>query len=1005
MSSENANPADTTPPNPPSDTPPSPPAQPAAAPVDSGAAVVDPQPKALTDATPPVIAPPADATPAAPPQAPASAAASAPVVKPAPAVIQESLGEKRVSLPLAFVSIAFVTLALLLFVKDIRRMQQDKGGIAPALAMARERMSLVEDTSNGWFPAPRDPIFSWDDDAQGWTYEAGSPALPTFGERPSGPAVQVATQAPALQVGSLSDHPARGNLLAVPVSFPDPATILRETSLGPTDPHKLHGIRFIAYDVYVPKNCPGFVGCLFFLKDKDGLWYQARTRAAMVPGEWTTVTADIRGDSPDVTPLGHLGQWDDNQASKVRMVGLTFYGDKKWSGKIHVDNLRGWMRPQRFKQVVENLVGGTIPTPIAPEKIRILEKLLPETEKFKEDAVQVINFRTDPPAPTNPDGQASSPPMVRKFETLTLRFELNRQIDNPFDPEKCDVTCIVESKSGRTTEHVGFWFQDYDRNERFVTDELRPMGRPEWRVRITPREEGEHIYRLRVKLKGEAPLELPPQTFFCMPSDGKGFVRISKTDSRYFEFENGEFFYPVGHNISSPVDIRCWKEVFKQDPPAGRGLPMYRDFFDKMQKNGENTVEVWMASWWLGIEWTSRWRDFYGAGRYSLQNAWKLDYLLDMARDRGIYVHLVIDNHGKFSAWCDWEWDNNPYNINSPGDNGVVHTAEEFFTDPTCRKWHKNKLRYIAARWGANSTVLGWELVSEYDLVGGTGQVVNRQAHPRMVFHRSPVLQTWAREMIGYLRQTDPYGRPITNHYATDYKWIDVDLARESLGVGQPLFDYVVTDVYRPVEKRYMQAALDNQKWFNSYLVGEARKPFWITEYGGDFNAAPPAFLHSDVHCGLWATWMTEGAGTPLFWWYDFIDQNNLYTYYKAFSNYIKGEDRRGLNGLTVPMTVTAGGGSGAVVGYCYRWPNGAYGWVYNDAAMRSMPPEEERPRHESVETVIAELSAGTYKIEYWDCYEGRVVNTETAEVVAGKPLRLKFPPFVNNMAVKVKKQ
>jgi len=920
---------------------------------------------------------------------------------------REAAGEKRLSFPLALLAIACVGGGILLFVKDIRKMQADKGGIAPQHSIASASMKIVEDTANGWFPSPRDPIFSWDQDEQGWSYEAGSPVLATFSAAVSEKEAAARSAPPEtklLQIVQPPDSGVRGNVLSVAVNFPDPATILRETSVGPNDPYKLHGIRFISYDVFVPKECPGFVGCLLFLKDKDGLWYQARTRAAMVPGEWTTVTADIRGESPDITPLGHQGQWDDNQASKVRMVGLTFYGDKQYDGQVFVDRLRGWMRPQRFKQTLEMLAGGGSPVPIDPKRLAELNQLLGDVGKFKEEPIQIMNFRTDPPSPSNADGVASTPPSVKKFETLTLRFELNRQIDNPFDPEKADVTCLVEGKSGKTMEHTGFWYQDYDRNVRFVTDELRPMGRPEWRVRITPREEGEHVYRLRVKLKNEPILELPPQTFVCSPSDGKGFIQVSKKDARYFEHENGDFFYPVGHNISSPVDIRCWKEIFKMDPPAGRGLPMYVDFFDKMQKNGENTVEVWMASWWLGIEWTSRWRDFYGAGRYSLQNSWKLDYLLDLAKQRGIYAHIVIDNHGKFSAWCDWEWDNNPYNINSPGDNGVVHTAEEFFTDPTCRKWHKNKLRYIAARWGSAPTIMGWELVSEYDLVGGSSQVVNRAEHPRRVFHKSPVLKTWAREMISYLRTADPYGRPITNHYATDINWIDTDLAREQMGAGAPLFDYVVTDVYRPIEKRYMQSALENQRWFQTNLAGELKKPFWITEYGGDFNAAPPAFLHSDVHCGIWATWMTEGAGTPLFWWYDFIDQNNLYTYYRAFSNYIKGEDRRGLNGTSVPMTVTAGGGSGAVLGYCYRWPNGAYGWVYNDAAMRSMPPVEERPTHEGVESVIAELSPGTYTVEYWNCYDGKIAKTETQDVKAGHPIKLKFPTFVNNMAVKVKK-
>jgi hypothetical protein len=597
-----------------------------------------------------------------------------------------------------------------------------------------------------------------------------------------------------------------------------------------------------------------------------------------------------------------------------------------------------------------------------------------------------------------------TPPVVRRFETLTVRFELNRQVDNPFDPEKIDVTCTVKTPSGKTLEHAGFWYQDYDRAERFEDDDLRPMGRPEWRVRITPREAGEHTYSLCVKFPNEEPLQLPARPFVALPSEGKGFIRVSERDRRFLEFETDKFFYPIGHNVSTPVDIRCWREIFKQDPPAGRGLRMYENVFDKMQAHRENTVEVWMASWWVGIEWTSRWRNYYGAGRYSLQNAWKLDSLLDMARQRGIYVHLVLDNHGKFSQWCDWEWDNNPYNSKSPGDNGVVPTAEQSFSDPTARKWHRNKLRYIAARWGADPAILGWELVSEYDLVGGlhNQDKIKRERYP-IGFHCSPTLQNWAREMIGHLRQCDVYDHPVTNHYATDYRLVDEQLARELTPEGKPLLDYVATDAYRGT-RPYSIIALQTQAWAAARLTSPALKPFWITEYGGDFNVGVPhSGLDADVHCGLWVTWMTEGVGTPLFWWYDFIDRYNLYTYYRAFANYVEGEDRRGLNGTVVPqLPITAGGGG--LAGQAYRWSRGAYAWVYSNEAMNLMPPANARVQITGAEALIPELEAGKYAIEYWDCYEGKIAATTTTEIAAGQALPLKFPPFGNNMAVKVKK-
>jgi len=919
------------------------------------------------------------------------------------------------NIPVSVAAVLLLIWAAILLWRDYTGTMKEQGSRAAAFLLAEEALNKVEDPGSGWYPAPVDPIFSWEQSTQDWVYEADSPASPSFGKTPETAAAPVQDSSePALQIVATGDR-ARGNALSVPVSFPDPATVYRETTPKVDgDQARLQGIRFMAYDVFVPRDCPGYVGCLLFLKDKDGLWFQARTRASLVPGNWTTVTADIRGDSPDVTPLGHLGQWDDNQATKTRMLGITFYGDKPYKGQVWLDNFRGWMRASRFQQMVAGL-GGPNSQPVPPERAKQLKDLVDRAKECKDDPLEVVNLRTIPAADDGPDASA---PVVRRFETLTVRFELNRQVDNPFDPDKADVTCLVKTPGGKTIEHLGFWYQDYDRGERFVDDALEPIGRPEWRVRITPREEGQYTYQVCIKLnrrdetrKDEAQrkldeLTLPPRPFVSVASDSRGFIRVAQKDRRFFEFETGAFFYPIGHNISTPVDIRCWKEIFHKDPPAGRGLAMYSELFPKLLQNRENTIEVWMASWWVGIEWTARWRDYYGAGRYSLQHAWKLDYLMDLAHKHGLYIHLVIDNHGKFSQWCDWEWDNNPYNSRSRFDNGIVATAEDFFLDPTARKWHKNKLRYIAARWGADPTVLGWELVSEYDLVGGLHNMDKgkRLPYPKG-FHCSPTLQNWAREMIAHLRQCDPYGHPITNHYATDYTWIDPQLVREALPDGSPLVDYVATDAYR-ADRPYTLAALRMQRWVASNLPGNALKPFWITEYGGDFNVGVPhSGLDADVHAGMWATWMTDGVGTPLFWWYDFVDHYNLYTYYRAFANYIDGEDRRGIAGIIEPLIITGGTGAGELQSAAYRWNSGLYAWVYNNAAMNLMPPPDARPRHNNVEAQVPALDAGKYKIEYWDCFEGKIIHTEVKDIAAGQALLLKFPTFAANVALKVKKQ
>jgi hypothetical protein len=214
-----------------------------------------------------------------------------------------------------------------------------------------------------------------------------------------------------------------------------------------------------------------------------------------------------------------------------------------------------------------------------------------------------------------------------------------------------------------------------------------------------------------------------------------------------------------------------------------------------------------------------------------------------------------------------------------------------------------------------------------------------------------------------------------------------------------PVFDYIVGDAYRS-RAGYAEMALQWSNYFGSNLG--TKKPFWVTEYGGNWDATSIPRLAADLHGGLWATWMTNAAGTPLLWWYDFVDRENLYFHYRAFADFIRGEDRRRLNGTTRRIIPTRQRGS--LRGLAYQWKHGAYVWVYDRQAMQEMPSMADRPLHDGVQARVTGLRPGTYRIEYWDTYEGRISAVQEAEVAAPGSVTLAFPDFHSDMAVKVKR-
>ena len=105
--------------------------------------------------------------------------------------------------------------------------------------------------------------------------------------------------------------------------------------------------------------------------------------------------------------------------------------------------------------------------------------------------------------------------------------------------------------------------------------------------------------------------------------------------------------------------------------------------FHKAFDNGVNFIRTWMANWWLGIEAPRTYAPGYeGLGKYNMENAWKLDYLLSQGRRRGIYIELTLLNHGLFHRKVDSEWYENPYNVLN---GGPLKRPSQFFTDPKAK--------------------------------------------------------------------------------------------------------------------------------------------------------------------------------------------------------------------------------------------------------------------------------------------------------------------------------
>ena len=93
---------------------------------------------------------------------------------------------------------------------------------------------------------------------------------------------------------------------------------------------------------------------------------------------------------------------------------------------------------------------------------------------------------------------------------------------------------------------------------------------------------------------GDSVLETGWREFRVAPSAARGFVQVSERDSRYFEFSNGEFFFPIGLNLHTIQDLRG-DRVVEGPPTIDRGTYTFDEYFDSLAAHDANLAEIWMG--------------------------------------------------------------------------------------------------------------------------------------------------------------------------------------------------------------------------------------------------------------------------------------------------------------------------------------------------------------------------------------------------------------------------
>jgi len=440
---------------------------------------------------------------------------------------------------------------------------------------------------------------------------------------------------------------------------------------------------------------------------------------------------------------------------------------------------------------------------------------------------------------------------VPRYEKVEFRLELQGAYENVFDPQEIEVNGRFRSPDGKTVIVPGFYFQDYTRRLRGRVEILTPKGPAGWRIRFAPTRAGRYTVVVTARDRTGKRVQSQPVRFECIPSQNPGFVRRSPTDARYFIFDNGRPYVPIGANV-------CWG--------GARGTFDYDDWLPRYGTAGCCYFRVWLGPGWttFGLERVGELADRYGVGKFDLANAWRLDYVLDLAARNGLYVMLCIDSFNELRKEREGAyggWGSTPHNA---ANGGPLKEPREFWTDPVMLRLYRNKLRYLVARYGWSTHVLSWEFWNEVDIISPAAYLPEEVAH-------------WHAQMSDYLRSTDPWKHLQTTSFANSSGRPEIDRL--------PQMDYTQTHNYGARDTASELA--DWQKRKETY-----GKPHYVGEFGTDAGGGEQQLDPEGIalHSGLWSTLLSGSAGSAMLWWWDsHIHPNNLYYHFAALNRFVKG--------------------------------------------------------------------------------------------------------------------
>ena len=409
---------------------------------------------------------------------------------------------------------------------------------------------------------------------------------------------------------------------------------------------------------------------------------------------------------------------------------------------------------------------------------------------------------------------------AERYKKYEITVEVAAEYTNPYDFDDFHLYGEFVTPSGKRQLVDGFYRENFRIHISNKGDQLFPHGKPEWKIRFTPKEIGTYSFHVAgVDRKGRRN-EFPVKTFRVTESDSNGSIRVSSTDPNYLQFDSGRKFYGIGYAAHFWGDTHI--------------LTFLKHYITQLAFFGANYTSINLEN----IQDCGFKLETARLGWYNQENSCKLDYIIEIAENRGVFL-LPCLNQTAMGLAANWK--SNKYNR---ANGGPCESPSAYFTDHESYRLIANRIRYTIARWGYSNAILGWEIFNEVNYTEA--------------YKESPqAVRNFHEKVAAMIRKYDVGGHLITTSFGSSDQCEDPQIWQ------MKDIDFTITHCY---SRDMAQSIYERQTTKLAY-----RKPTIGGEAGLPANDCAVADIRDpkgiSFHNIIWSSAMSNCAGNILQWW------------------------------------------------------------------------------------------------------------------------------------------